>query len=75
MADLAEEVFYQVKKYVNVTVAPPVLDTVTRPMFKFIEDYRKLFQRRQKKGFITNCHGAFVAEHIFLKGKEVCGCF
>ena len=71
LRDLAEEVFYQVKKYVNVTVPAPVLDTVTRPMFKFIEDHRKLILRRQKKGRIVECHGAFVPQHIYIKGKDI----
>ncbi|MCZ6557403.1 MAG: hypothetical protein O7A69_06465 [SAR324 cluster bacterium] len=69
--DLAEEVLYQVKKYVNITVSPPVLDAVTRPIFKFVEDHRKLFLRRQKKGRVLECHGAFVPEHVYIKGKDV----
>ena len=71
LRDLAEEVFYQVKKYIDVTVAPPLVDTVARPMLKFIEDHRKLFLRRHKKGLIVECHGAFVPEHIYIKGREV----
>jgi aminoglycoside phosphotransferase family enzyme len=72
LRNLTEEVLYQVKKYVNVTVSPPVLDAVTRPMFKFIGDYKKLFLRRFKKGLVTDCHGALVPEHVYVKGREVC---
>ena len=71
LRDLNEEIFYQVKKYVNLTVSEALVEMVKRPAFKFIEDNRKLFLRRQKKGMVVECHGAFVPEHIYIKGREV----
>ena len=68
---LAEEVFYQSKKYIGRIVPAPLLDMVSLPFFRFIEDHRKLFQRRQKKNRIVSCHGQFVPEHIYLKSREI----
>lgn len=67
----SEEMFYQVKKYLGITVAAPLLDVVSRPVLKFIDEFRKVLQRRQKRGLIVECHGAFMPEHIYLLGKEV----
>ncbi len=36
-----------------------------------MEDFRKLFLRRQKRGRIVDGHGAFIPEHIHAKGTEV----
>lgn len=71
LRDLSEEIFYQVKKYTHLTVSEVLVDMVARPMMRFIDDNRKLFARRQKKGMIVACHGAFVPEHIFVKGREL----
>jgi len=69
--DLMEEVLYQSKKYINQTLPAPLLDMVSRPVHRFIEDNRKLFVRRVKKNRIVECHGAFLPEHIYLKSKEI----
>lgn len=68
---LMEEMLYQCKKYVPVTVSQPMLEIIARPIIHFTEDARKLFARRQKRGRIVNGHGAFVPNHIFMKGREV----
>jgi aminoglycoside phosphotransferase family enzyme len=68
---LFEEIVYQVKKYTGQAVTETMLDIVVRPVERFIDDGRKLFQRRQKRGRTVEGHGDFVPEHVFLKGKEV----
>ena len=68
---LTDEIFYQVKKYTGLTVSDALVETVARPMARFIDDNRKLILRRQKKGMVVACHGAFVPEHIFIKGRDI----
>lgn len=68
---LLEEVIYQVKKYVDVTLSQAMLDMVTRPLDRFLDESRKLFLRRQKKGRIVDGHGDFTPARIHIKGKEV----
>jgi hypothetical protein len=68
---IAEEILYQSKKYINLTVTQPMLDMIARPVSRFIDDSRKLFLHRQRKGRVVDGHGAFVPEHIFLRGPEV----
>ncbi len=73
--EVFEEVVYQVRKFVDRTAPQALLDMVTHPVAKFVDDNRKLFLRRQKKGFIVECHGDFVLEHIYIKGKETFAVF
>ena len=69
--ELCDEIAYQSKKYVHSTVSEPILELVTRNIARFLDEQRKLFLRRIKKGRIVDGHGAFVPEHIHLRGKEV----
>ena len=68
---LLEEIFYQSKKYTGSALSETMLEVVTRPSMRFIEESRKLFQRRVKKGRIVDGHGAFLPEHIHVRGKDV----
>ena len=68
---LAEEAFYQSKKYLGQTITEPMLEMITRPVNKFLYDERKLFTRRVKKGRIVDGHGAFVPEHIFIRSSDI----
>lgn len=68
---LMEEIFYQSKKYINQTLTEPMLEMVTRPLGKFVDDFRKLFHRRQKRGRVVDGHGAFVPEHIHIRGTDI----
>ena len=68
---LFEDIFYQVKKYTSITISAPMQDMISRPAYRYIEESRKLFQRRQKKGLIIDSHGAFIPEHIHIKGNEI----
>ena len=69
--ELADEVFYQAKKYTDKALPEQLLNVVSLPFFRFVTENRKLFQRRQKKGRIVECHGAFLPEHIFLRSREI----
>lgn len=71
LRSLLEEIFYQSKKYTGAVLSEAMLEVVTRPAMRFIDDSRKLFQRRIKKGRIVDGHGAFVPEHLHVRGKDV----
>ncbi|NIP71633.1 MAG: hypothetical protein GWO16_00730, partial [Gammaproteobacteria bacterium] len=68
---LLEEVTYQTKKYVGITANEALLELVTRPLGRFLEDTRKLTLRRMKRGRIVDGHGAFVPEHVYLRGTDL----
>lgn len=69
--ELLDEVIYQSKKYVSLTLTEPMLELISRPLARFVEDFRKLFLRRMKRGRIVEGHGAFVPEHIYIRGMEI----
>ncbi|MDH4121717.1 MAG: hypothetical protein OEV94_08455 [Deltaproteobacteria bacterium] len=69
--ELFEEVAYQSKKYIDKALTQPMIEMISRPMEHFVDDFRKLFVKRQKKGMIVEGHGAFLPEHLFLKGKDI----
>ena len=68
---LFDEVYYQSKKYLDLTITQPMLEIIHLPMSRFLDDARKLFIRRCKKNRIVECHGAFVPEHIFIKSTQI----
>jgi aminoglycoside phosphotransferase family enzyme len=68
---LFEEVSYQVKKYVGQVLSEAMYEIIMRPVERFIGEERKLFLRRQKRERIVEGHGAFVPEHLCLRGKDV----
>lgn len=68
---LIEEIFYQAKKYFNQTLTETLMETVSLPMLRFPEEFRRQFSRRQKKGHVVDGHGAFLPGHIYMKGSEV----
>ena len=68
---LMDEVFYQAKKYVGITLSDALLEMVSHAMLRFVEEFRRLFLRRQKRGKIVDGHGAFIPSHIHLKGGDV----
>jgi hypothetical protein len=63
---LVDEIAYQAKKYVGQTVSEPMLSMIALPVTKSFDDLRKLFLRRQKRGFIVDGHGSFVPEHLYV---------
>lgn len=68
---LADEVFYQCKKYLGRTLTQAMLDMVTRPLYRYLDEGRKAFLRRVKKGRIVGGHGAFVPQHVYMRGTDV----
>ncbi len=68
---LVEDTLFQTKKYLNITVTQPMLDLIKRPLEKFLEDQKRLFQKRIKKKRVVYTHGAFVPEHIYVRGEAV----
>lgn len=68
---LYEEVHYQSRKYVSETLSESMLELVALPLKHFLEDARKVFSRRQKRGRVVDGHGEFIPEHIHLKGTEI----
>lgn len=66
-----DEVFYQAKKYVGATLSAAILEVVGHAMTRYVEEFRRLFLRRQKRGKIVDGHGAFIPPHIHLKGGDV----
>lgn len=68
---LFEEVLYQVKKYQGKAITPAMIEAISRGMNHFLDDQRKLFIKRQKKGLLTDGHGHFSPPHIYMKSKDI----
>jgi len=71
LRELVDEVFYQAKKYIGTTLQQPLYDLVSRPMMRFLDESKRLLQRRVRKGRMVDGHGAFVPEHIHIKGRDI----
>lgn len=71
LRQLLDEVFYQAKKYMDLTLSQPMLEMATRPVYRFLDDERKLLVRRQKKGRVVDGHGAFVPHHIYVRSTTL----
>jgi len=68
---LCEDMLFQLKRYFEASLTQPILDMIRHPLEKFIDDNKRLFSKRQKKGRIVLGHGAFLPEHIFVNGDQV----
>ena len=68
---LMDEIFYEARKYVGITISDAILELVSHAMLRYVEEFRRLFLRRQKRGRIVEGHGAFIPSHIHLKGGDV----
>lgn len=69
--DLFDEIGYQVKKYIGQNLSEAMFEMIARPVERFIDEGRKIFLRRTKRGRIVDGHGEFVPDRVFLKGKDV----
>ncbi|OGG96457.1 MAG: hypothetical protein A2508_00865 [Candidatus Lambdaproteobacteria bacterium RIFOXYD12_FULL_49_8] len=49
--------FYQSKKFLGIGLTKPMIDRSTRPLEKYLEDHKKIFNRRLKRGFVGHYHG------------------
>ncbi len=68
---LCDDMLFQLKRYFEASLTQPILDMIRHPLEKFINDNKRLFNKRQKKGRIVLGHGAFLPEHIFVCGDQV----
>jgi hypothetical protein len=68
---LCDDMLFQLKRYFEASLTQPILDMIRHPLEKFIDDNKRLFSKRQKKGRIVLGHGAFLPEHIFVNGDQV----
>lgn len=68
---LMDEIFYQSRKYLGNTLSEGILEMVSHAMSRYVEEFRRMFLRRQKRGRIVNGHGAFIPSHIHIKNSEV----
>ena len=68
---LCNDMLFQLKRYFEASLTQPILDMIRHPLEKFIDDNKRLFNKRQKKGRIVMGHGAFLPEHIFVNGDQV----
>ena len=59
------DLIYQSKKYLGITITQPMIDMTYRPLEKYIVDNRKLLLRRVKKGYIKEVHGCFIPRKIY----------
>lgn len=66
-----QNLYYQSKKYLGDTITQPVIDMTFRPMERFLEEHRKMFLRRIKKGCIKHVHGSFIPKKINVSKEEV----
>ncbi len=68
---LCDDMLFQLKRYFEASLTQPILDMIRHPLEKFIDDNKRLFSKRLKKGRIVLGHGAFLPEHIFVNGDQV----
>lgn len=59
-----DDLFYQSKKYLNVTITQAIIDMTFRPMQKYLTDNRKLLLKRIKKENIRLVHGCLIPRKI-----------
>lgn len=66
-----ENLFYQSKKYLGFTISQPLIDLTQRPLKKFVETQKKLFNKRNKAKKVKEIHGCLKPKKIFLNKGEV----
>ena len=67
---LCDDMLFQMKRYFEASLTQPILDMIRHPLEKFIDDNKRLFSKRAKKGRIVLGHGSFLPEHIFVHGDN-----
>ncbi len=71
LSSIIKNLFYQSKKYLNVTINQAIIDMTLRPLEKFLVDNRKLFLRRMKREQIKLLHGCFIPRKIHITNEEI----
>lgn len=65
------DLYYQSKKHLGVTITQAMIDMTLHPLEKFINDHKKLFNRRIKNGYIKKVHGCFVPRKINVQKEQI----
>ena len=65
------DLIYQSKKYMGLTISQPMIDMTLHPLEKYIADNRKLLLRRNKRGLIKEVHGCFIPRKIYVSPETV----
>lgn len=68
---LFEELIYESRNFASQTVGAAVMDRIAHPMEHYLEQHRRTFVRRVRRGRIVEGHGALVPEHIFAHGTDL----
>jgi len=68
---LCGDFLYQLKRYFDASLTQPILDMIRHPLEKFLDDHGPMLVRRLRKGRVVSGHGAFLSEHLHLKGETV----
>ncbi len=68
---LCDDVLFQMKRYFESSKTQPILDMIRHPLEKFIDENKRLFNRRLRNGKVVFGHGAFLPEHIFVNRNQV----
>lgn len=68
---LCEDLLYQLKRYFDASLTQPILDMIRHPLEKFLDDNGSMLVRRLRKGRVVGGHGAFLPEHLHLKGEAI----
>ncbi|MCG8336200.1 MAG: hypothetical protein MJE63_16970 [Proteobacteria bacterium] len=66
-----ENLYYQSKKYLGVTITKAMIDMTLRPLEKYLADNRKAFLKRMKQGYIRVVQGCFIPRKIHIAKDSV----
>lgn len=66
-----QDLFYQSKKFLGLTVSQAYIDIMLRPLEKYLVKNRKTFLRRIKNGRVKQVHGCFIPRKINVQKNEV----
>lgn len=66
-----DDLIYQSKKHLGVTLTQPILDMMLRPVVKYLDSHKKNFGQRGRKGFVKEVHGGFSPRKIALQQSQV----
>ena len=66
-----QDLFYQSKKYLNVTINQAMIDMTLRPLEKSLVDNRKLLLKRMKSENIRQVHGCFMPRKINITSDAI----
>lgn len=71
LLNLFEDFLYELKRYFEEMFIQPMIDTIKRPFELFLDNQKKLLNRRMKKNRIVHGHGDLLPEHIYFKTYDI----